>query len=321
MAGLDESVGKLQKFSSDLGRTIAQLGESTASIETHSDTFADLENDAEDRIGGLADDIQEAVRDLGRACDDIEEALGALSDEAEEVAESRLPDARSELDDATSEQRDRVETTGDELQDAFERLSDGGHQEHADAVEDAEAAVGDDDQEDQQAFASLDEGAAEMTGRTEEARSEASASMSEATSGVEEEAGTLETAFADATSQWDQSVDEQLRAGCEDVGAGIEQAYADWTQQARATADELVADVGEALIKAAETVSGESAPQLTEAAAEALNAGAALLDEIAQGVSSLEAGEQLAEALTPLVPNLQTCLRVVEQIDRILNEL
>jgi ElaB/YqjD/DUF883 family membrane-anchored ribosome-binding protein len=318
----DEAVAKLLKFNDDVGRSSSQLGESSSGLEETVEDFGRLESEAEELISGLASDVQDAVRELGTAADDARDSLQALTEEAEAVETDRLADARDGLEDAVSDLRDRVEAAGEDLQAGFDRLAEAGFQSYAEALDETQSATTEAGEANEESFAALDRTLEEASGRADAMRSEGGEALGTAATEAEEEGATLETAFTEATSQWDQTVDEQLRAGCEDVGSTLDALYEGWTEQAGSVAEELATSVRDAMQAVAEAVGTGAVDAVSEAALEAQDeAGGALRDELDADAAALESGEELARALEPLTPELQTCTTVVAEIDRLLDQL
>jgi ElaB/YqjD/DUF883 family membrane-anchored ribosome-binding protein len=318
----DEAVANLLKFNADTGRSSSELGESTSSLEETVEELADLESAAEERIGALASDAQDALRDLGQALDDAGEALDALAEEVEGITTDRVPEAKDGLEDAATDMRDRATSVGDMLQDGFERLAEDGFQGYAQALDDAEAATSEAATENEGAFEAFDGAVEEMSGRADGLRAEGGAALVAAATEAEEQAGTLEAAFTEATSQWDQTVDEQLRSGCDEVGSALDALYASWTEQADAVAEDLASQVQQAMEDVAEALGSGATEAIEESGQEAHEqAAGAFRDELDEDVTALESGEDLAGHLDPLTPQLQVCTQVVDEIDRLLNAL
>jgi uncharacterized phage infection (PIP) family protein YhgE len=321
-AGLDEGVGNLQRFIEGVQKTSDELGEAASTLESTASDFERLEGDAEESIGGLNGDLEEGIDQLDRAFEEAREAIDGVADAAEDIADSRLSDARESLDEAGGDCEAELSEGRAGLEEGFARLSESGYDAYATALEEAEAELGQLDDSDRDAFDGLEESASDMRGRVSEASSDTVNAVDEAEGEVKTATSNLETAFDAVTSEWKDSIDNQLQEGCEDTGAALAAEYEAWGEEAGDVAESLVEQVAEVIAEAAEFVGADSAEAMTEAAENGIaEPGADLLERLAETQETLDAGEQLATRLEEMVPDLQTCLNVMDEIDRLLNAL
>lgn len=322
MAGLDEGVGNLERFIEGLQKASSELGEHSSALESAENELERLEGEAQDTVGGFADDLGEAQGALQQALDDAREAVGEVAEAAQDGADGRLADAEDEVDQSAGDCEEQITQGRAGMDEGFARLSESGFDGYSSAIEEATTEIGQSDDTNREAFDGLEQSVSDMRGRLDEASSEAVEALEEAASETQGTDGELQSAFETITSEWKDSIDEQLREGCEETGGALATAYASWGEETGSVADALVDQVEEVLDGAAEFVGSESASALAEARATGLDdPGAELLQQFDDTQQTLEAGEALAEALEGFVPDLQKCINVVDEVDRLLNAL
>jgi DNA anti-recombination protein RmuC len=208
------------------------------------------------------------------------------------------------------------------MDESFARLSESGFDGYASAREEATAGIGQADDANGDAFDGLEESVSDMRGRLEESSSETRESMQEAASETQATSTELDGAFETVTSEWRESIDEQLREGCEEAGEALASAYSSWGEEAGSVADALGDQIEEVLDGAAEFVGSDSTANLTAAREGGLDdPGGELIERFDETKQTLETGESLADALGDLVPEVQKCLNVVDEVERLLNAM
>lgn len=318
-AGLDEGVGNLERFIEGLQKASSELGEHASALESAARDLDHLEGQTQDTVGGLADDLEDAADTLQQELDDTSEAIEELAGAAGD-GDDRLADAQDTASSSADDCEQQLEGGRAALDEGFARLSESGFDGYATAVEEAETGAADADATHRERFDALEQSLGDMRTRLDEAGSEAVETLDEAASETDGTSAELQSAFQTVTSEWRDSIDEQLRDGCADTGDALSGAYASWTEGAGSVADALVDEVEEALDGAAEFLGVESATALAESRESGLDEpGTELLEQFDDTLQTLEAGEALAEALGDIVPDLQKSLAVVDEVDRLLN--
>jgi chromosome segregation ATPase len=320
--GLDEGVSNLERFIEGLRQASAQLGEATSALESASGDLERLEGEAQDAIGGATGDIEDAADTLEQALDDAREAVEAIADAAEDAAGSRLPDAQDEIDESAGDCEEEIAEGRAALDEGFARLGESGFGGYQGALEEATAAAGQADDSNREAFDGLEQATELQRGRLDDASSEATETLAEAASELDGTDEELQAAFAAVTSEWRESIDEQLREGCTETGESIASAYGSWAEEVLSTAESLAEQLEDVVGGAAEFVGAESGLALGEARESHVDEPASdLLGRLDDTQQTLEAGQALASALDGMVPELQKSLNVIDQVDRLLNAL
>lgn len=322
MAGTDDSVANLQNFNATLTRTCSELEEQNSRLEAAENELDRLTSEAEEQVGAFNDDLEEAIQDVQQAQGDAEEAVGGVTEAATEIAQSGLAQAEDDLARAQGDFEGERAAGESLLEEGFSRLTEAGFQAFGATVDEVEGelqAVGQASQED---FDQLDHAVDEFQARVEGARTETVASLDEAQGGIEDESEQVEADFKDVTSNWDASIDEVLKSGCEEVGAALAQEYAEWGDAAGSVADSLGQALTDAVFGAAEFLGQDRAQAQENTLRETLNGpGDALLAEEGESVAALKEGEGVTGAIEPLVAELEVVLRVVDQVDQLLKAM
>lgn len=321
-AGLDEGVGNLERFIEGLQRASAQLGETTSGLESAGGDLERLEGESQDTIGGLTDDLEEGADAVQQALDDTREAVEEVGDTAQEGADGRLSDAQESLEESAGECEEQLSQGQAALDERFARLSESGYDAYGSALEEATNETNQADGANREAFDGLEESVDEGQGRLDAASAEAVDALEEAASETEGAGRELDDAFTTVTAEWKESIDNQLREGCQDAGEALASAYGSWGDEASSVADSLGEQVDEVLTQAAEFLGADSSTALEEAREAGLDEpGGDLMERFDDTSQSLEAGEGLAQALEAVAPDLQKSLDVVDQVDRLLKAL
>jgi hypothetical protein len=319
VAGTDEAVSNLRDFNASMAKASAALGEQSSAVEAEGSAIEALAGEAGDAIGELNDELEEAHEQLQQAAGDAEEALDAVTDAATDAAQSKLTQAQADLDEAHDGFGEKREDGQDELQERFTRLTEAGFQAFANTVDEVEGELERTRDACHEDFDGLEGSLEELRGRVDGARTDTGEAMQAATDEIEGEVEEVATEFTNLTQEWDSSVDETLRSGCQGVGQGLDAAYGDWTGGMESAADAMAQSASDAIAAAAAFVGEERFQAQEEALAAVLTGGGeALVTEAGQGVAALEAGQALATSLDPLVADLQIVLRVLDRIDELL---
>jgi chromosome segregation ATPase len=207
------------------------------------------------------------------------------------------------------------------LETAGARLLAEGHEPAAAAVEELEAAVARRRQQAEAASLALTAGLEALRADLARAAGEASAALAQARERVQHESGELTRRAGRATEGWAQEL-EELRRGCREVATDLADFYREWGASAEDEADALLREAAEAGLEVADFVSTDGAMQLEAAARGALEEPRARLGAaLAEAASVVTAVATAAWELEGLVPQLAICTNVVEDINRLLEEL
>jgi ElaB/YqjD/DUF883 family membrane-anchored ribosome-binding protein len=321
-AGLDEGVGNLQRFIAGVQKTSAELGEATSSLESAGSEFSRLQDQAGEVVGGLGEDLEDGRDRVEQAFEDARDAIEELSDTAQDAGDSRLGDAEDSLDEAGQECDGQLAAGRAEAEATFARLTEAGFQGYGSAIEQADGDLQALDDTDKEAFDGLEEKTGQMRERLDEARSQTSDALEEAKEEVGDEAGELKDAFNAVTEEWKDAIDNELREGCETVGEAVSGLYEGWSSEAASAADALKEELAGLTTQAAEFVQPESAQALSDAVDKGLDDPASeVAERFDQTQETLSAGEELAESLEGVTPDLQKSLNVVDEVDRLLNAM
>ena len=319
--GFDDGLQNLQNFCDLLEKTVGQMQEKNGALDAQADTFDDLEDRAGDAIGQLSAELESSQGEIDAAHGEATAAMEGLTQAAQEAAGSELGAVDGRLDAAeTAFDQKRTEAQGDLEQD-FARLSADGFGALATSVDELEERTGVLQQESAADAQSLSSGLDALTGEAEQDGTEVGEAIGRGLTGVQSDGGEFIRDALLATEGWATELNE-LKQGCSEAGTDLSDLYAGWATDSQAEGDALIKGFTEAGQEATDFVSTDGAMQL-----ETLLEGA--LGEPLPGLGTglgeadgvVETGESIGQDLQELVPQLEICLNVVENINRLLEEM
>jgi hypothetical protein len=322
MASLDDGISNLQSFIGEATGSANYLMQASGRLEATNTAIEQLEQEAQGDIGETNRVLVEAESELAESRASAVEALEALAQTAEEGADDTLETKRGELEDAGDETEQAAEAARDDLAESYDRLEAEGFRGHADALDDLGAGVENAKNAAERAFEELTDEVSSLSDRGEALGDAVAAGLAETESEVEQEVTVLAGRFDAVKDVWHQSIDEGLRASCDEVGGELQRIYTDWGAAVGEIADELGEDCSTPLDGVSTFVEQQAHQALEEAVGEMLRGPADhLLSEEGLAGAAAEAASVVAEAVGDIVEDLRVSVNVVGQIDRMLNEL
>jgi hypothetical protein len=319
--GFDDGLQNLQNFCDLLERTVGQMQEKNAALDALADDFDGLEDRAQDVIGQLGAELSGSRGEIDAAHGEATSAVEGLTQAAQEAATSDLAAVDGRLDaDETAFDQERTEAQADLEQD-FARLSTEGFGALATTVDELEERTGVLQQESAADAQALSGGLETLTGEAEQDGTETGEAIGRSLTGVQSDGGEFTRDALLATEGWAAELAE-LKQGCSEAGTDLSDLYSAWAGEAQAEGDALIKGFTEAGQEATDFVSTDGAMQMETSLEGALGEP---LPGLGSGLGEtdgvVETGESIGQDLQELVPQLEICLNVVENINRLLEEM
>ena len=322
MSSVDESVANLQQFIGEASSASAYLTSAASRLDNASGRIDELEQDAQEDIGGTNEALAEAE---SRLAADRTSALGAmeeLAQVAEEAGSSTIDAQQDRLEDGADETEDAAGSARDDLDDAYDRVSEDGFRESLSSLQVLGSAADEGADHATTAFSGLAEAVTALTSRGDALRESVANGLGETETEVEQETQGLGERFDAVKQTWHQEIDDVLSAECAETGDELQSAYAGWGEAVGELADDLREKCTASNEELAGFLEDESPQALEEAVGEMLRGEAEqLLAEEGLSAAEGEAGTAITEALAGIVGDLRISVNVVGDIDRLLDEL
>jgi uncharacterized phage infection (PIP) family protein YhgE len=319
--GYDDGIENLQNFCDLLEKTVAQVQEKNGVLDSQADTLDDLEGRAEDVIGQFSSAIEEGQGEIDAAHGEATAAVEGLAQAAQEAAGSDLGSIESQLDSAESTFDQKKNDAQSDLDDDFGRLTSEGFGGFAATVDELEDRAGALQQENQADAQALSGGLDTLETEATQDGTETGEAIGQGITGVQSDGGEFMRDALLATEGWSTELAD-LKQGCSEAGTDLSDLYAAWGTESEAEGDALIKEMTEAGQEATDFVSTDGAMQLETSLDGVLGEP---LPGLGSGLSEaetlVEAGEALGHELQDLVPQLEICLNVVENINRLLEEM
>jgi uncharacterized phage infection (PIP) family protein YhgE len=321
-ATLDEGLGYLQAFNGKMADANRGLHDGSAELQSAENALRDLGREAEDAIGGLNDGLEDALDTLTSAGEAAESALEELAGTAHGAAAERLEAVASKSTEVGDEQARRDEAAQAEEEGSFSRLEESGFAAHEGAVREAESGLERTEAESTQAFAGLGEALQASGSDMGEAGDDLGSSLDESEQALSGEASQLATELKEAAGRWVAEIDDALSSGCQAIDDALEALFESWRERATLCADSMAEAVTAAMERTGQFVADDVQGVLT-AAIDLLLQGPAqqLVSELEEDAAAIDGASGLAGVLEPMVPELETTLRVVAQVDQLLAQM
>ncbi|HEX6736847.1 MAG TPA: hypothetical protein VF310_01110 [Vicinamibacteria bacterium] len=299
-AASDPNLAHLQGFCDLLERTGVELRASSAALQERSEALHGPEGQAAPAPSGPADigsdDAAAGLAALARAAG---ERLTAEPEPASDALASAGADLEAAGERVLAEGYEPLESTAQELEQDAERQS-----------RDVEAA------------------ARTLVEKLQALRAEATQEAASVRDAVGQARGRVERRAAELTARGEGAVEAvarelaELKQGCGDIATDLADFYREWGTASEDEADSLLRGVAEAGEEACDLVATDGAMRLEGAAREALGEPLARLRAaLDEADAAITAVATAAWELEGLVPQLAICMNVVENINRLLEEM
>jgi chromosome segregation ATPase len=320
--GVDEGVQNLERFIALVMSTIEQVQGHTTTVEQHDDALESLVNEAEGALADLAGALTEFEGKLESAEDQVEQELGTLRDEAREGTDQRLEESSSEVESGRAAYDDAMSAGRSSLEESHSSLGSDGFSALGSALESAESALAEDRQEAEASLDGLDTAVADFQQRATQALADAEGAFDQTVEEIKDRRDALETEGTDSVTAFDAAGDD-IDAEARSLGGELEGVYNAWATEIDADGSDLILSVETLLADLASFVDTASEEQLDDPAATVLSEGfEPYLAELAELQAVLEgAGGPTADALLPLVDELERSAAVIDTIDKLLDTL
>ena len=320
---LDEGLERLAEFNALLQETSGRLRDGLAALEAHEEDVARL-------VERIEDEVEEVAGTLLTGGDRAEathrEAVAAaetLAERAVDAGERRLRDLGAAIESLERTVEEHCEGSRTTLGSDADHLEDEGFE----ALEGAVESVSDDmaaaDHETGLAFDDLTGALEALDVRLSDVRFDTHTALREAGARLEDEDEKgLEEVCAACTAEWSGELEETLRKRCADMGDEMEELYDGCLDEVEAEGQSLVAGAA-GLLKAAarDDIGGNAAALAGTIVAVRSDGFDTLQAELDALLSLLDAEQKTAEAVPPLVENLEAASAVIDDIEKMLEEL
>jgi hypothetical protein len=311
--GQDDLLPSLQGFCELLARTITQARASRAALETQGEALGARLERAEGVIGGFVGALQEGEREIGAAHAQAAAALEPAGSGPVGL-EGRLDSAEAAFDQGRREAQA-------ELDRRFGRLSSDGFGALGAGLEAMERRTATLQQDSATGSRALSDALAALEAEAGEAGSETAQAVGRTPGEARALADELAGEAAGAREGWT-AARAELKRACADAVTDLSDRYSEWVAECTGEGEALVRSVTDAGQEAADFVSADGGLQLEAALDGALGSPLAGLSRaLAEATTAIETGERLGQELRFLVPQLEICLNVVENINRLLEEM
>jgi hypothetical protein len=323
-AAEDRGVRNLEAFCDLLARTIGELRNGSGGHRTlaaRAEALEVLEGTAGPAAAQLTAQVESVGGELETAASDAHATTDEFRQAAQEIAASdlaRAMEALDEMDAACRDARTRVQM-GLEA-DSRVLIAEGHGQLGADAGGLAEQmeplAHGSE--------AALRAASGELSALRDEAVAaevDLGGALAQECSRVQDEVEELAQEADEATSAWSRDLADLAR-GCREMGTDLADFYDEWSAAAERETDSLLRELGDAGLELVDVLGSDAPLQLEGSMRAALGEPLSRLsDGLAQVDALITATASVAWELEGLVPQLAICMNVVENINRLLEEM
>ena len=321
-ATYDEGVQDLAAFNGLVAQVCGTLRDEVASLQEERAELETLGRDTTEALGDLREGLDDARDRLAAAQEESAASLEGLSDLADDLSTRVVETLVADLDSAAADLDHAREVSAREQGDAFGRLESDGFGVQDQAAAACEATVDDATTESDEAFATLGSGLDGEAAILIQAGTDLEAVLDGAGADADEAAGVLAAEGEAATGQWLAATDGPLEAASQSVADAVAAGFDTFGDEAATTADGLADAAKAALERVERAVRDDVDAPVTEALA-ALEEGPqqTLLQELDATRAAFEGAVPLADGLVVITPELRIGLRVVAQVDELLQAL
>src|SRR5262245_51187037 len=314
----DDSLAKLEEFNALLAKTLGDVQEGTSELENEGSAYDQAAADAAQKIGALSEQLSEWLERLGSDGEEAGARLRELSQAAADGADDRLADMDDRFEATGTAAGQRVDAGQETLETGFADLRERGFATLAGTLEELESESEELDGQVAEDFAELRSAIASTRDGMVASGAERVQELGEAQTEVDQ----LESSVSEAADELTSGVEEQQGASegdTEAIASALDTMYDGWSSEAASSADEYVTAMESAFADVAEALgtAGEELGQAVDRARE--QALSARESDLGLSAAVLEAGEQLATTLDPIVDELEIVLRIVDQIQQLLS--
>jgi hypothetical protein len=320
-ARVDEGVENLERFSTLLAETTANLGARASLLEEHGAGLEKLDDEARARMGRVNDRLEAALDRLDDRQQEAVEETEDLAGAAEKLTPDVLGDAAARLHVAEDGCARRLDSARSRLETEMLDLSRSGFAALADALDQIEAGLRRAGEGAGDGLQALEETLAELEVRAGGVRADGVRVLDAVQQELGREQQTLEASAAEALTRWADASNEIEEDGAA-VADAVEALYGAWRDELLSEAQRMMDAVAELMQQGAAFVledTGRPLGQQVEGVAE--GALQPLAGDVERLCPILAEGEQQADTASSLVEDLLVVRQVIAEVDRLLAAL
>jgi uncharacterized phage infection (PIP) family protein YhgE len=319
-ATLDDGVQNLSQFCALLAQTNDMLQANAQGFDQLSEQYQELEQSAEEHIGGLGDQCQEIATETAESADEATGELDNLAEAAQQAHQAELAEVEQGAEVLEQELTDRLQKDQEEIGQHAETLNRDGF----DALEATLTTVMEGldgaQSEAEEAFGNL---IAALDSEEQQFKDNvAEQALEDAAEAVKAEMEALDGVAEEAAEGWLDAIPNEVVSECVGIVGPLQGTYDGFRQAAEDEGRELIETVSTLGDEAARLIGVEFASDLEQAWDRTLTpAFGDWEDGLGELKTALDEGEQAALVLDPLVDELLVAKETVREIDRTIDNM
>lgn len=317
---LDDGVQNLSQFCNLLAQTNESLHAHAEGFDALSGQLQELEDSAEEHIGGLGDQLQDFATETDQGAEEAVGDLEELAEAAQQADQSELDEIEQDTDSLEQKLTERLDRDREEIDQHAETLNQDGFDVLDAGLSTALETMGRAEADADEAFGNLITALGSQQQQIVENAAEQS--LQEAAAVVTSEMEALDGAAEEATHAWLDEMPSEVVSECAGVVEPLQSTYDGFRQSAEDDGQDLIDTVSTLAEETARLLGVELTSDLEQAWEGTLTPA---LGEWEDGLGDLETtlgdGEETVQDLDPLVDELVIARDTVAEIDRVLDNM
>lgn len=319
-ATLDDGVQNLSQFCALLAQTNDMLQANAQGFDQLAEQYQELEQSAEEHIGGLGDQCQEIATETAESADEATGDLDNLAEAAQQAHQAELAEVEQGAEALEQELTDRLQKDQEEISQHAETLNRDGFNALEATLSTVMEALDGAQSDAEEAFGNL---IAALDSEEQQFKDNvAEQALEDAAGAVKAEMEALDGVAEEAAEGWLDAIPNEVVSECVGVVGPLQNTYDGFRQAAEDEGRELIETVSTLGDEAARLIGVEFASDLEQAWDGTLTPALGEWgDGLAEIKTSLDEGEQAALVLDPLVDELLVAKETVREIDRTIDNM
>ncbi|HXY41095.1 MAG TPA: hypothetical protein VEQ10_15590 [Vicinamibacteria bacterium] len=319
---MDQPAEQIEQFITMLRNTGAQVGDDLHHVESESAALDHLAEDVHEQLAAFSHELEGMLSELAHDEQAAAAEVDHLGDAAHAIADTRFAAAQDHLEHAESSLNQALEGVRGHLDQDAAGLHDQGFQPFAGHLHTADAGLDAARSEADHAFDALHAAVQSQSQELEAAAHEVESALQHAATALrEEDKHQLETEAHECVNGLHQLAPQVVSAS-DHAAESAHQLYGVWAHESDSEAHELEEALSTLYQGAAEAVTQHGSEKVVEPAEHvAGQAAQALMEELGEQASALEAHQQSVASLPQLASELEIASNVIGTIDELIKSM